>query len=196
MGQAIPELLGELPLESAYSAAKAEETALTGQIADTERRMSALAKQEARKAQLDKLIPQKEAELTAAAAALTDAKEKTAGLTASLAELTAQIDTLRAKLTFSGKAAVLAEKAALEKQFAEFKAKGLKLDMSRGKPAPEQLNLSLDMLLHCLDGDYKSSNGIDCRNYGVLDGIKEAKELIADSCGRSPQRTWRPWRRS
>ena len=116
VGKAVPELLGELPLESAYSAAKAEETALTGQIADTERRMSALAKQEARKAQLDKLIPQKEAELSAAAAALTDAKEKTAGLTASLAELTAQIDTLRAKLTFSGKAAVLAEKAALEQK--------------------------------------------------------------------------------
>ena len=46
-----------------------------------------------------------------------------------------------------------AEKTALEKQYADFKAKGLKLDMSRGKPAPEQLNLSLDMLLHCLDGD-------------------------------------------
>ncbi len=45
-----------------------------------------------------------------------------------------------------------AEKTALEKQYADYKAKGLKLDMSRGKPAPEQLNLSLDMLLHCLDG--------------------------------------------
>ena len=67
-----------------------------------------------------------------------------------------------------------AEKTALEKQYADYKAKGLKLDMSRGKPAPEQLNLSLDMLLHCLDGDYKSSNGIDCRNYGVLDGIPQA----------------------
>ena len=41
-----------------------------------------------------------------------------------------------------------AEKTALEKQYADYKAKGLKLDMSRGKPAPEQLNLSLDMLLH------------------------------------------------
>ena len=73
-----------------------------------------------------------------------------------------------------------AEKASLEKQYADDKAKGLKLDMSRGKPAPEQLDLSIDMLLHCLDGDYKSSNGIDCRNYGVLDGIPEAKKLFEE----------------
>ena len=72
------------------------------------------------------------------------------------------------------------EKIALEKQYADYKAKGLKLDMSRGKPAPEQLDLSIDMLLHCLDGDYKSSNGIDCRNYGVLDGIPEAKKLFEE----------------
>lgn len=78
-----------------------------------------------------------------------------------------------------------AEKAELEKQYADYKAKGLKLDMSRGKPAPEQLNLSLDMLLHCLDGDYKSSNGIDCRNYGVLDGIPEAKALFQEMLGVS-----------
>ena len=78
-----------------------------------------------------------------------------------------------------------AEKTALEKQYADYKAKGLKLDMSRGKPAPEQLNLSLDMLLHCLDGDYKSSNGIDCRNYGVLDGIPEAKALFQEMLGVS-----------
>ena len=73
-----------------------------------------------------------------------------------------------------------AKKAELEKKYEEFKAKDLKLDMSRGKPAPEQLNLSLDMLLHCLDGDYMSSNGIDCRNYGVLDGIPEAKQLFME----------------
>ena len=81
-----------------------------------------------------------------------------------------------------------AEKTALEKQYADFKAKGLKLDMSRGKPAPEQLNLSLDMLLHCLDGDYKSSNGIDCRNYGVLDGIPEAKALFQEMLGVSAEK--------
>ena len=75
---------------------------------------------------------------------------------------------------------LIAEKEVLLKQYEEFKAKGLKLDMSRGKPAPEQLDLSIDMLLHCLDGDYKSSNGIDCRNYGILDGIPEAKKLFEE----------------
>ena len=75
---------------------------------------------------------------------------------------------------------LLTEKSVLEQQYAEYKAKGLKLDMSRGKPAPEQLDLSIDMLLHCLDGDYKASNGIDCRNYGILDGIPEAKKLFEE----------------
>lgn len=82
--------------------------------------------------------------------------------------------------TQMNKEQLIAEKEALLKQYEEFKAKGLKLDMSRGKPAPEQLDLSIDMLLHCLDGDYKSSNGIDCRNYGILDGIPEAKKLFEE----------------
>ena len=68
----------------------------------------------------------------------------------------------------------------LEKEVAELKSKGLKLDMSRGKPCKEQLDLSMD-LLSVLD---KNSNlickdGTDCRNYGVLGGIEEAKELLA-----------------
>ena len=82
--------------------------------------------------------------------------------------------------TQMNKEQLIAEKEVLLKQYEEFKAKGLKLDMSRGKPAPEQLDLSIDMLLHCLDGDYKSSNGIDCRNYGILDGIPEAKKLFEE----------------
>ncbi len=74
-------------------------------------------------------------------------------------------------------------KSELLAQYEAYKAKNLKLDMSRGKPAPEQLNLSIEMLTHCLDGDYKSENGIDCRNYGVLDGIPEAKELMRPLLG-------------
>ncbi len=74
-------------------------------------------------------------------------------------------------------------KKELVAQYEAYKAKNLKLDMSRGKPAPEQLNLSIEMLTHCLDGDYKSENGIDCRNYGVLDGIPEAKELMRPLLG-------------
>ncbi len=74
-------------------------------------------------------------------------------------------------------------KKELTAQYESYKARNLKLDMSRGKPAPDQLNLSIEMLTHCLDGDYSSENGIDCRNYGVLDGIPEAKALMRPLLG-------------
>ena len=82
---------------------------------------------------------------------------------------------------------LLKEKENLEQQFAEVKAKGLKLDMSRGKPSTAQLNLSMGMM-DVLDSkaDLVCEEGIDCRNYGVLDGIKEAKELLADMTEVSP----------
>ena len=68
----------------------------------------------------------------------------------------------------------------VESQYNNFKSLGLKLDMSRGKPSPQQLDLSMDMM-NCLSADdYKSENGMDCRNYGILDGIPEAKRLFAD----------------
>ena len=61
----------------------------------------------------------------------------------------------------------------LSEKYNEFKSRNLNLDMSRGKPSPEQLDLSLDML-GCVNENsgYKSECGFDCRNYGVLDGIK------------------------
>ena len=72
-------------------------------------------------------------------------------------------------------------KSDLEAQFNEIKAKGLKLDMSRGKPSAEQLNLSMEMMdVLNSDSDLVCEEGVDCRNYGVLDGIKEAKQLLAD----------------
>ena len=79
---------------------------------------------------------------------------------------------------------LLVEKAALEKQFEEIKALNLKLDMSRGKPAAEQLDLAMDMM-DVLDSKsiLKAENGMDLRNYGILDGIPEAKQLMADVLG-------------
>lgn len=76
---------------------------------------------------------------------------------------------------------LLALKEELEAQFEEIKAKGFQLDMSRGKPSKEQLDLSMGML-DVLDAhsDLKCSQGIDVRNYGVLDGIQEAKQLLSD----------------
>ena len=72
-------------------------------------------------------------------------------------------------------------KGQLEKQFEEVKAKGIHLDMSRGKPSKAQLDLS-NGLMDVLNGDSDlvSSDGVDCRNYGVLDGITEARKLLAD----------------
>lgn len=70
---------------------------------------------------------------------------------------------------------LLSEQDALLKRFEEYKAMGLKLDMSRGKPSKEQLDLSMDMLKPI---DY-TENGFDVRNYGILDGIQSCKELFA-----------------
>ncbi len=72
-------------------------------------------------------------------------------------------------------------KKELTKKFEDVKAKGLKLDMSRGKPSTEQLNLSMGMMdVLTSSSDLVCEEGVDCRNYGVLDGIKEAKQLLAD----------------
>ncbi len=76
---------------------------------------------------------------------------------------------------------LMAQKAELDKQFADAKRKGLQLDMSRGKPEPAQLDMGMGILdaLNS-DSDMKSMEGTDTRNYGLLTGITEAKHLMAD----------------
>lgn len=71
-------------------------------------------------------------------------------------------------------------KQELEQAYEDVKEKGLKLDMSRGKPAVAQLDLTMDFM-DVLNSSsvLKSEEGVDCRNYGVLDGIPEAKRLMA-----------------
>ena len=72
-------------------------------------------------------------------------------------------------------------KSELEAKFAEIKAQNLKLDMSRGKPSKAQLDLSMGMMdVLNSDSDLVCEEGVDCRNYGVLDGINEAKQLLSD----------------
>ena len=79
---------------------------------------------------------------------------------------------------------LLALKEDLNKQYEEAKAKGLKLDMSRGKPSSSQLDMERDFLdVIRSDSDVKTKSGTDCRNYGLLDGIPEAKKLMADMIG-------------
>lgn len=65
----------------------------------------------------------------------------------------------------------------------DFKAQGLSLDMSRGKPCTEQLNLSLELLDVLNENDFICENGLDARNYGMLDGIPSAKRLFAPMIG-------------
>ena len=82
---------------------------------------------------------------------------------------------------------LLALKESLNKEYAEAKAKGLALDMSRGKPSAKQLDVSLGLLDTInSSSDLKPLDGTDCRNYGVLDGIPEAKKLMADMMGTTP----------
>lgn len=82
---------------------------------------------------------------------------------------------------------LLTLKESLNKEYAEAKAKGLALDMSRGKPSAKQLDVSLGLLDTInSSSDLKALDGTDCRNYGVLDGITEAKKLMADMMGTTP----------
>ena len=80
------------------------------------------------------------------------------------------------------------ELTALKAEYEKIKGMGLALDMSRGKPGADQLDLSMGML-DVLDSKtaLKSENGTDLRNYGVLDGIPEAKKLMADVIGTKPE---------
>ena len=79
-------------------------------------------------------------------------------------------------------------KSQLEAEFEDVKGKGLKLDMSRGKPAAEQLDLGKE-LLDIVNGesDMKAENGLDTRNYGGPEGIPEAKALMAEMVGTKPE---------
>lgn len=70
--------------------------------------------------------------------------------------------------------------AQLQAKFEEAKAKNLALDMTRGKPGVEQLDLTNGMLDLVTSSDYKTIAGGDPRNYGGLDGIPEAKELFKE----------------
>ena len=75
-------------------------------------------------------------------------------------------------------------KEELNGKFEEAKSKGLKLDMSRGKQSTAQLDMTMS-IMNVFDSDsiLKTEDGIDCRNYGLMDGIPEVKKLLGDMMG-------------
>ena len=76
----------------------------------------------------------------------------------------------------------------LQKSYDDFKAKGLKLDMSRGKPGADQTDLSGGMFdILNKDSDFRCKSGVDCRNYGLLEGIPEMREMFAQMLGVSAE---------
>ena len=83
---------------------------------------------------------------------------------------------------------LMAFEAEAQARYDEFKSRGLTIDMSRGKPGPEQLDVAQEAFAKAFElTDYKSKTGFDCRNYGLLDGITESKELFASLLGVEPK---------
>jgi len=80
---------------------------------------------------------------------------------------------------------LILRKEELEQRFSLYKKQNLKLDMSRGKPCSEQLDLSNAVFEY--NGDFTTEEGFDCRNYGLPDGIPEMKKIFADILGVSSE---------
>lgn len=79
------------------------------------------------------------------------------------------------------------ELKSLKDSYKNYQKMDLNLDMSRGKPSVEQLDLSMGMMdVLSSDSDLACEDGTDCRNYGVLDGVYEAKELMGDMMENNP----------
>ena len=80
-------------------------------------------------------------------------------------------------------------KTELEKAYEDAKGKGLKLDMSRGKPSAAQLDMTMPIMdVLNAESDLRTEAGVDCRNYGVMDGIPEAKTLMGAMMGVAPEK--------
>ena len=85
-------------------------------------------------------------------------------------------------------AELAAEVARLEAEVGEIRARGLSLNMARGKPSSEQLDLSRPMLDVLSSDSDLTDGGVDCRNYGCLEGIPSARALFAEVLGVAPER--------
>lgn len=92
------------------------------------------------------------------------------------------------KYSEMSKQELMQERTKLKDQYKKYQGMGLNLNMARGKPCREQLDLSMGMMdtLNS-DADLSCEDGTDCRNYGVLDGIHEAKVLIGAMMENKPE---------
>lgn len=91
------------------------------------------------------------------------------------------------KLTEMSAEELASFKAEVQKEYDDFKAQGLSLNMARGKPSAEQLDLTEGLLTAVKSSeDCFAEDGTDCRNYGGLDGLPEAKALFAPMLGVTP----------
>jgi len=82
----------------------------------------------------------------------------------------------------------MSDKNTIQAEYDQIKASKIKIDMTRGKPSSEQLDLT-NAMDGILKGNYKAKDGTDCRNYGGLDGLPEAKDLMAPLLGVSTSET-------
>src|SRR5699024_7608286 len=83
---------------------------------------------------------------------------------------------------------LLREKDSVQKKYDELKALGLKLNMSRGKPGSDQLDASSGIMDNIsLSDDMVGEDGMDIRNYGVLEGTAECRKLMADMLETEPE---------
>lgn len=77
--------------------------------------------------------------------------------------------------------------AEVQQKYEAFKARGLKLNLTRGKPASAQLDLSSDLLSLPGTSDFTAEDGTDCRNYGGLQGLLETRRLFSGMMGAPPE---------
>ncbi len=91
------------------------------------------------------------------------------------------------KYTEMTRAELLEEKEAVSAQYGELKSRGLSLNMARGKPSSEQLDMTAEMMdILRSDSDYVC-DGIDVRNYGNLEGLPSCRKLFAELLGVKPE---------
>jgi len=80
------------------------------------------------------------------------------------------------------------ESESLKNKYDDYKTLNYNLNMARGKPCKEQLDLSTELMSVLGENNYKAADGFDLRNYGILDGIPEAKKLFAEVLGVTPDK--------